>query len=109
MAKQQISKEDYYYLFDMMDIIVHSSCENKLFCLNLSEYLLYNNTKRFIFNYRFIRKYFIDIFLSWPKEKDTLPIKEKELHILINLLHTDVFFVSTGTGLSEQSYIYLNL
>lgn len=43
------------------------------------------------------------------KGKDTLPIKEKELHILINLLHTDVFFVSTGTGLSEQSYIYLNL
>ena len=92
LAKQQILKEDYYYLFDMMDIIVRSSCENKLFCLNLCEYLLYNNTKRFIFNYRFIRKYFIDIFLSWPKEKDTLPIKEKELHILINLLHTDVFF-----------------
>ena len=26
------------------------------------------------------------------KGKDTLPNKEKELHILINLLHTDVFF-----------------
>lgn len=92
VAKQKVQKEDYYYLFDAITIAASSTQNDKLFCLNLYEYLIANNSKFKIFNYRFIRKYFIDALFSIINKQDIISVQNKELQILIMLINMDVFF-----------------
>ncbi len=92
IAKQKIQKEDYYYLFDAITITASSSQNDKLFCLALYEYLIVHNSKFKIFNYRFIRKYFIDALFSIINKQDVISVQNKELQLLIMLINMDVFF-----------------
>ena len=92
VAKQKVQKEDYYYLFDAITITASSTQNDKLFCLNLYEYLITYNSKFKVFNYRFIRKYFIDALFSIINKQDTITVQNKELQILIMLINMDVFF-----------------
>lgn len=92
LAKQNIVKDDYYCFFDALASVARKSDKDKLFCIQLCEYLLYYNNKKQIFNYRFIRKYFTDILLSIFNRNDRMQIKLKELQILIELWFNDTFY-----------------
>lgn len=92
LAKQNIVKEDYYYFFDALTSVAKKSEKDKLFCIQLCEYLLYYSNKKNIFNYRFIRKYFTDTLLSLLNKNDIMQIKIKELQIIIELWFNDLFF-----------------
>lgn len=92
LAKQNIVKEDYYYFFEVLASFAKKSEHNKLFSLQLCEYLLYFNQKKQIFGYRFIRKHFIDVLLSLFHKSDFINVKNKELQILIELWFNDAFF-----------------
>ena len=92
LAKQNIVKEDYYYFCDALASVAKKSAKDKLFCIRLCEFLLYYNSKKHIFHYRFIRKYFTDTILSLCNKNDITPIKIRELQILIELWSNDLFF-----------------
>lgn len=92
LAKQQILKEDYSYLFDMLSAVSRKSDKNKFFTLRLCQYMLYCNQKKHIFHYRFIRKYFIDTVLSLFNHHDAVAVKDEEMQLLIKLWYTDEFF-----------------
>ncbi len=92
LAKTQSDKEDFYYLLDSMRIVANQSIKNKLFCFNLCSYLIYYNKKYNIFSHRFIRKYFLDTFKNLIMHDDPYELKEKELQLLLEIMHIDVFF-----------------
>lgn len=93
LAKRTPSKEDFYYLFDVIKIIAKNNEDSRLYCLTLCKYIINHNSKQNIFCFRFIRKYFIDmLFDIINKPKENIKIKEEELEILITLFHVDTFF-----------------
>lgn len=102
LAKQIVNQEDFYYLFDMTAATAKISEENKKYCFNLCLYLLHHNTKRNIFNYRFVRKYFFDTILSMISDKDSFELKQQEIHLLLILLYTDVFFCFVKQKIIKQ-------
>lgn len=93
LAKNQYTKEDFYYLFDCMQIFSSTSQINKSFCLDLCLYILYINNKQNFMNHRFVRYRFMDFLGVLIRNLDSLEIKQKELQILINMFHTDLFFL----------------
>ncbi|MBO5038216.1 MAG: hypothetical protein J6C85_01990 [Alphaproteobacteria bacterium] len=93
LAKNQYTKEDFYYLFDCMQIFSSISDTNKSFCLDLCLYILYINNKQNFMNHRFVRYRFMDFLSVLVRDLDNLELKQKELHILINMFHTDLFFL----------------
>ncbi|MBP3687090.1 MAG: hypothetical protein J6J35_01845 [Alphaproteobacteria bacterium] len=93
LAKNQYTKEDFYYLFDCMQIFSSFSETNKSFCLDLCIYILYINNKQNFMSHRFVRYRFMDFLTVLVRDLDSLEIKQKELHILINMFHTDLFFL----------------
>ncbi|MBR5154802.1 MAG: hypothetical protein IKW58_03665 [Alphaproteobacteria bacterium] len=92
LAKDFPIKEDFYYLFDCISILSKKSQENKEFCLDLCDYILYYDTRYNIFSYRFIRKYFIEMLFDITNQFDNISIKNKEILLLIKLFHTDQFY-----------------
>lgn len=121
LTRQNAFKEDFYYLFDLIAIMGQTTNENRLFCLKICDYLLFNNRKRALFNHRFIRKYFIDILCSLLNKFDNDEVCTAELRLLIKILHTDSFFcfdrarilnliimVLNGIYLSERPLSYYN-
>ncbi len=92
LAKQQIIKEDYYYLFDTLSSVSRKSDKTKLYVLKLCEYMIYISAKKQIFHYRFIRKYFTDTVLSLFNLQDSIEAKDEELQLLVRLWYMDDFF-----------------
>ncbi|MBR5599087.1 MAG: hypothetical protein IKW39_03505 [Alphaproteobacteria bacterium] len=92
LAKSFPVKEDFYYLFDSIAIVAMKSSEDKKFCLELCQYIIYYDTKYNIFSYRFIRKYFIEMIFKFIRSYDNIDIKNIELLLLIKLFHVDHFF-----------------
>lgn len=92
LAEEKPTKEDYYYLLDAIESFSSKSEENKIYCLSLIDYLLYFHQKQRIFNHRHVRKYFSEKISTIFVLSDSLVLKEKELTLLVKLLHTDVFF-----------------
>lgn len=92
LAKQTIAREDFYYLFDALIMASKTSEKNKLFSLQLCNYLLYYDHKKHLFSYRYIRKHFADNLFSMFSKNDIIEIKLKELQLLICLWFNDVFF-----------------
>jgi len=93
IAKRFPSKEDYYYLFDVLRLTSQKCIENKAHCLKLCKYIIYHNTKQNIFCFRFIRKYFLEMFFSMiDMPHENIRIKEEELSMLIALFHVDTYF-----------------
>lgn len=103
LARDIPSKEDFYYLFDTIKIISQQSQENKLFALDLCNYILFVNNRQSIFCYRFIREYFMSILNDIVKEDDNFSIKEKEITLFLSLLHEKSFFFL------HKSYIFSKL
>ncbi len=92
LAKEKSSKEDYYYLFDLISLTADKSNEDKLFCFKLFKYIINQNAKQNFFCYRFIRKYFLETVFKIIKINDAFSVKEVELQTLISILHTDAYF-----------------
>lgn len=92
LAKEVLNKEDFYYLSDMISLTADRSVEDKLFCFKLCRYIIKQNEKQNIFNYRFIRKYFIETLFKIMKISDDFSVKEEELQTLITLFHIDAYF-----------------
>ena len=92
LAKDFPVKEDFYYLFDCIYVISKKSQDDKNFCLDLCDYIMYYDARYNIFSYRFIRKYFIETLFKMINQFDDISIKNKELLILIKLFHIDQFY-----------------
>ena len=92
LAKENLIKEDFYYLFDCIKIFAAKSQENKDFSLDLCFYIIYHDLKYNIFSYRFIRKYFIEMVLKLSSLFDNIKIKNKEFLLLLKLFHVDHFY-----------------
>lgn len=92
LAKQNITKEDFYYLFDALTMVAQTSEKNKLYCLQICNYLLYYDNKKHLFNFRYVRKHFADNLFSMFNKNDIIEVKLKELQLLICLWFNDVFF-----------------
>lgn len=92
LAKKNPSKEDFYNLFDVLDIFAKKSDENKIKALNIYKYIIENNKKQNIFCYKFIRKYFIYKFFYLINNNDPVYILNEEMKILIMLFHIDAFY-----------------
>lgn len=92
LAKKNPSKEDFYNLFDILDIYAKKSIDDKFNALNIYKYIIENNKKQNIFCYRFVRKYFIYNFFLLIKHNDPVYILNEEMKILIMLFHIDVFY-----------------
>lgn len=93
LAKKSPSKEDFYYLFDILKITSQKSEEHKFFCVKLCKYIIKSNHQHNIFCYRFIRKYFIETFFDILKNPiSNINIKVEEISSLISLFHIDTYF-----------------
>ncbi len=93
LAKKQPTKEDFYYLFDIIKKSALKNEENKLFCLILCKYLIKYNRRQNIFSHRFIRKYFIEMIFELIKQPTIgLKVKEEQMAVLISLFHVDTYF-----------------
>ncbi len=92
LAQEKTTKEDFYYLFDLIKITSERSLDDKISCLQLCKYIIKQNTKQNIFCFRFIRKYFIETIFKMLKFNDSFQIKETELQILLLLFHVDAYF-----------------
>ena len=92
LAKDIPSREHFYYLFDIIKYSGNMSIQTKSTALMFCRFILEYNKKFKIFNLRFIRKYFIDMFFKLLDNIDNIKIKEEEMNILIILFHTDVFY-----------------
>lgn len=93
LAKRFLYKEDYYYLFDVLELTSQKCIENKIHCLKMCKYIIYHNSKQNIFCFRFIRKYFIEmLFRIIDIPYENIRIKEEEISILIALFHVDTYF-----------------
>jgi len=102
LAEQDINKENFYYLFDVISILSKKTDDDKLFCLNILDYLIYLNQRQSIFHYRFIREAFLHTFLNLISINDNFQIQEKEINILIELFHIDIFFHLNRFDLFER-------
>ena len=92
LAKDFPTKEDFYYLFDLMIVTSAKSNTSKDFCLDLLQYIIHYDTKYNIFSYRFVRKYFIESVFKLINPNDDINTKNKELILLLKLFHTDHFY-----------------
>jgi hypothetical protein len=92
LAKDTPSREYFYYLFDIIKNAGNMSIQTKYTSLVFCRFILEYNKKFKIFNLRFIRKYFIDMFFKLLDNIDNIKIKEEEMNILLKLFHTDVFY-----------------
>ena len=93
LSKQITYKEDFYHLFNIIKNLAEKNDENKIFAINLCEYIVYIDGKQNIFCYRFIRENFISLLKQIIKKEDIVSVKEKELHLLINIFYNSPFFV----------------
>lgn len=93
LARENLYKEDFYYLFDSIKFLSQKTEEDKFFCLNLCEYILYINNRQNIFCYRFVREYFLNTINEMMNKDDSLEIKEKEVNLLISMFHEKSFFI----------------
>lgn len=92
LSKDYPSKEDFYYLFDSIAVLASKSNKDKMFCIDLCEYIIYYDTKYNIFSYRFVRKHFLNTVFKIIRMYDNIEIKNEELSLLIKLFHVDHFF-----------------
>lgn len=92
LAKDVPSREHFYYLFDVIKHSGNMSIPTKATALVFCRFILEYNKKFKMFNLRFIRKYFIDMFFKLLDNIDNIKIKEEEMNILVILFHTDVFY-----------------
>lgn len=92
LAKDIPSREDFYYLFDVIKHSGNMSIQTKASSLIFCRFIIEYNKKFKMFNFRFIRKYFIDMFFKLLDNIDNIKIKEEEMNILVILFHTDVFY-----------------
>lgn len=102
LAWQYTSKEDYYYLFDVIYYLNCESKTNKDFCLNLCEYLIYISNKQNIFCYRFIRQSFMCLINKLIEDDDSIEMKEKEFRLLVIMFHNDSFFYLNKKDILEK-------
>ena len=92
IASEIYKKEDFYYIFDLLQNQIKTDSVNKLYYLNLIEYLIYSHHKRSIFHKRFIREAFFNLLVNISQNEDSSIILEKLLFININLFHIDIFY-----------------
>ncbi len=92
LSKQFPQKEDFYYLFDAIDLLFQKSEEEKIFCLNLCNYILYINNKQNVFCYRFIRESFLNMISKIIKFENSSVIIEEELRFILRLFNNTSFF-----------------
>lgn len=92
LSKNTANKEDFYHFFNMVKILAEKDDCSKEFAINLCEFTVYMDAKQNIFCYRFIRESFINLLNQLIKKEDCTPIKEKELHLLINIFYNSPFF-----------------
>ena len=92
LSRQIAQKEDFYYLFDAIDILSQKSDEEKLFCFDLCNYILYINNKQNVFCYRFIRESFLSMINKIIKFNDSSFIIEEELRFILRLFNNTSFF-----------------
>lgn len=109
LAKQAITKEDFYYLFDSIKILFQKSEKAQVFCLNLLKYLLYIDNKQNIFCYRFIREYFLGTLSKILQKETSIKLKEEEFRLLILLFHNETFFFLHKKTLLKNLILLLNL
>lgn len=92
LAEPFINKENFYYLFNMIKKLANNSFNDKYFCLNIIDYLIYVDQKYNFFNHRFIREAFFTTFFDLLNSFDNMVLKEKEYYLLIKLLNIKYFF-----------------
>ncbi|MCM1323166.1 MAG: hypothetical protein NC218_03185 [Acetobacter sp.] len=93
LAKRTPNKEDFYYLFDTLKITAKQNEENMLYCIKLCQYIIEQNSYQNIFCYRFIRKYFIEMFYDiLDNSFNNIEIMNEEIATLMSLFHIDSYF-----------------
>ena len=97
LSQQDINRENFYYLFDLIKIFSDQSDDDKLCSLDICTYLLYRDKKQNIFCFRFVREMFLRILEYIIKKDDNYLIKEKEICFMFLLLENENF-----------SYLYSN-
>ena len=107
LAETTTKKESFYYLFDVIKLF-SKQANNKLFCLDLCEYLIYISKKQNIFSYRFVREYFLSMFFDFIKYDDDIILKEKEIQILVQMFHCDLFFYIHKQDIFKKIIILLS-
>ena len=107
IAEPNIHKENFYYLFDTIKMFAETSQNNKYDCFNIFDYLIYIDNKRNIFRHRFIREAFFTTFYDLIVPQDNLILKEKELHLLLKLLHIDYFSYYNKKNIIDKISILL--
>lgn len=128
LAKNTAHKEDFYNFFSTIKKLAEKSEKDKEFAIILCEYTLYMDKNQNIFCYRFVRENFMTLINKLVIKEDSIAIKEKELHLLINMFYNSPFFSihkqeiyekilsimvsfpsETNTGLLRKYYKYCDI
>ena len=89
LAKEFISKEDFYHISDLFYLISNRTEDDKHFALDMCFYVIYLDSKCHIFDNRFIRENFMKKIILIIKNTDSLTIKERELQLLFFMVFSN--------------------
>lgn len=91
LSQQDINKENFYYLFDLIKIFSDQSDDDKLYCFDICTYLLYRDEKQNIFCFRFVREMFLRMLEYIIAKDNNYLVKEKEICFMFLLLENENF------------------